>query len=127
MPSLRILVVDDEPSLAEALADLLRLYGHNVATATNGADALALATRDRFELVLSDLVMPVMDGRDLMRSLRRQRSDPFWFVLMSALPPYLQGPRPAGCTRYMGKPVHVDDLLELVQACSDALGGSDPP
>ena len=121
MPTLRILVVDDEPSLAEAMAELLRFHGHHVATASNGADALAVAAREHFELILSDLVMPVMDGHELMRALRHQPRKAFWFVLMTALPLSLQGPRPAGCTRYMGKPVHLDELLELVQACADAL------
>lgn len=121
MPGLRILVVDDEPSLAEALADLLRMHGHGVATAANGAEALQLASREHFQLVLSDLVMPVMDGHELMRALHREPRKPFWFVLMSALPASLQGPHPPGCARLMTKPVHLDDLLEVVRACVTGL------
>jgi signal transduction histidine kinase len=57
-----ILVVDDEPDLADAIVEELRRDGHRVAVASNGAEALRQLERQGFDLVLSDTKMPVMDG-----------------------------------------------------------------
>jgi len=64
-----ILVVDDEPEVAAVLADLLGVDGHSVETVENGAVALGRLTERRFDLVLSDLRMPVLDGPGLYRAL----------------------------------------------------------
>jgi two-component system NtrC family sensor kinase len=68
----RILVVDDNPDIAGMLADLLALAGHDTQVAPNGARALErLAERD-FDLIISDLMMPELDGAGLWRELRRR-------------------------------------------------------
>lgn len=69
-----LLVVDDAPDLADVVARLLRRAGHRVATAEDGAAALAaLAGRpaaDRFDAVLLDVMMPGVDGFDVLRAVR---------------------------------------------------------
>ncbi len=68
-----MLVVEDDADLREALAIELSLEGYEVRTASNGAEALARIEAERPMLVLTDLEMPVMNGR---RMLQRLRDDP---------------------------------------------------
>src|SRR5206468_6448842 len=71
-----ILVVDDEPRIAEIARDYLERAGYRVSTAANGVDALALARTRRPDLVVLDLGLPHMDGLDVTRALRRQSNVP---------------------------------------------------
>ena len=64
-PALRVLVVDDEKEIAALLADLLALDGHRVATASDGLAALDLLEHQEYDLILSDVRMPVLDGPGL--------------------------------------------------------------
>jgi signal transduction histidine kinase len=67
----RILVVDDEPEITVMLADMLAVDGHQVETAANGAMALAKLRERAYDLILSDLRMPELDGPGLWRELER--------------------------------------------------------
>ena len=71
----RLLVVDDEPNILELLATSLRFAGFEVATATNGRDALAEARRYRPDLVVLDVMMPDMDGFAVVRRMRGEGVD----------------------------------------------------
>lgn len=75
MGSARILAVDDEQATLDGLTEMLSLWGHRVDTATNGTDALRMATELRPDVVLSDLAMPETDGLTLLRALREDRPD----------------------------------------------------
>ncbi|GJM19208.1 MAG: DNA-binding response regulator [Phycisphaeraceae bacterium] len=66
-----ILVVDDEPDLTELLTYNLKRAGYNVLVAANGVDALRLAEEHSPDLVLLDIMMPELDGREVARRLRR--------------------------------------------------------
>ncbi|HYN95458.1 MAG TPA: response regulator [Pilimelia sp.] len=66
----RILVVDDEPDLRFVLRRILTRAGHEVAEAGDGAAALASVHQSQPDLVVTDMVMPVMDGAELIRMLR---------------------------------------------------------
>jgi PAS domain S-box-containing protein len=68
----RLLVVDDEPEIAELMRDMLEGAGYEVATAESGAVAMALLETARFDAVVSDLHMPDMDGATLWREVERQ-------------------------------------------------------
>ena len=65
----RVLVVDDEPVIGEILTDTLAVDGHAVETAPDGARALARLGAERFDVVLSDVHMPGMDGMSLYRAV----------------------------------------------------------
>ena len=71
-----ILVVDDEPRIAEIARDYLERAGFKVTTAGNGTDALAFARTRRPDLIVLDLGLPHMDGLDVTRTLRKQSSVP---------------------------------------------------
>src|ERR1700722_9385130 len=65
-----ILIVDDEDSLLEILADVLKEEGYRVVTAANGRDGLAKAESEQPDLILTDFMMPIAGGRELIRGAR---------------------------------------------------------
>src|SRR5436190_11838840 len=71
-----ILVVDDEPRIAEIARDYLERAGYRVTVAGNGVDALAIARARHPDLIVLDLGLPQMDGLDVTRALRRQSNVP---------------------------------------------------
>ena len=70
----RLLMVDDEPFLREAVATSLRFMGYEVTTAPDGDEALRLARAQRFDLILLDVTLPDTDGFEVLRRLRRDGS-----------------------------------------------------
>jgi DNA-binding response OmpR family regulator len=73
MPSVRILVVEDEQSLREGIVDLLSGDGHHVTPVGDGAAAVETGLRDPFDLVVLDLMLPKLDGMEVCRRLRGAR------------------------------------------------------
>jgi len=71
----RILVVDDEAAIREVMATLLEAQGYACLTATNGEEALGLLYGERLDLVLSDIVMPEMDGLEFLTRVRAHNRD----------------------------------------------------
>jgi CheY-like chemotaxis protein len=69
-----VLVVDDDPELRDLLSLSLDLEGHSVTTAIHGRDALARVRQVRPDVILLDLMMPVMDGAEFCRRLRQDPS-----------------------------------------------------
>lgn len=74
--SKKILVVDDEPKIAEICQDYLQAAGYEVVTATTGPEGLSAARRKKPDLVVLDLMLPEMDGLDVCRTLRRESDVP---------------------------------------------------
>ncbi len=67
----RVLVVDDEPTVREVVANYLRRDGHDVAETADGAEALALVERETFDLVVLDMMLPGVNGLDILRRIRQ--------------------------------------------------------
>ncbi len=111
-----ILVVDDEFGIGELLEALLEDDGHRVLTAMNGRHALERLADTRPDLVISDLMMPVMDGAALLRAMRE---DPELcdvpFVLMCALPEALIADRIGGYDAFLRKPFKLAQITSLVE------------
>jgi CheY-like chemotaxis protein len=110
-----VLVVDDQAAILEFVADLLQMSGYAVLTCEDGRAALALLQAHPVRLVISDIAMPRMDGWQLLQAVR---ADPHWrtlpVVLMSAAH---QAPRADALdtsTRFLAKPFHIDELLNLI-------------
>jgi CheY-like chemotaxis protein len=74
-PSVRVLIAEDEALVALSLSDMLESEGYDVAVAADGAEALGMAQRlgSAFDVLLTDLNMPLMTGEDLIRALRMER------------------------------------------------------
>jgi CheY-like chemotaxis protein len=81
----RILVVDDEDNLRDVLVEVLKRDGHEVHSAADGAEALRRAEAQRYDLVITDLRMPNLEGPELYRAVRRHYADnPPRVIFMSA-------------------------------------------
>jgi CheY-like chemotaxis protein len=114
-----ILVVDDEFGIGELLEALLQDDGHRVMTAMNGRHALERMAEARPDLVISDLMMPVMDGSVLLRAIREQAEyKDIPFMLMCALPESSIADRVAGYDAFLRKPFK---LAEISGAVADLL------
>jgi CheY-like chemotaxis protein len=109
----RLLIVDDEVAIIEALQDILTMEGYEVQTALNGAEGLKKLREAQPSLVLLDLMMPVMDGREL---LQRIRADPqlshLPVVIMSA--GRINEAERHAASATLSKPFELDALLEAV-------------
>ena len=113
MPPL-ILVVDDEPKIARLARDYLEKNGFRVVTAADGQSALTIARREKPDLLILDLMLPQMDGREVCRILRRESDVPIIMLTASpSLETAIQGIEHRAF-RYLTKPVDVVALRETV-------------
>lgn len=110
----RILLVDDDPDLRESLALLLEDEGYLVLVARDGEQALGLQQLHHANVVVSDVMMPVMSGLDLMASLRAA-NDHSPVLLMSSFASYLDEGRALGAAATLQKPFDIDEFLETVR------------
>jgi len=115
-PVSRILVVDDEPGLARALAINLRAHGYSVEAVSNGRDALEAAAAEPPDLIVLDLGLPDIDGVDVVRGLRGWTTTPI--LILSARHAQQQKVEAldAGADDYVTKPFGMDELLARVRA-----------
>ena len=78
-----ILIVDDEPKIARLARDYLEKYGYRVLTAGDGQSALTTARREKPDLIVLDLMLPKIDGREVCKILRRESDVPI--IMLTAL------------------------------------------
>jgi CheY-like chemotaxis protein len=87
-----ILIVDDEFGLAELVGEVLAERGYQTRVATNGQQGLDVLEKDGIDLVLVDLMMPVLDGREMSERMRSDaRYEKIPIVMMTAVPEALNG------------------------------------
>ncbi|MBI3965620.1 MAG: response regulator [Chloroflexi bacterium] len=109
-----VLVVDDDPAIRDLVEAILLDEGHDVAIASNGIEALRLATLHRPALILLDMRMPVMDGWQFAQAYRSTPAPHAPVVCVTAA---VDAPRWAaeiGADGTLGKPFSIDDLLRVV-------------
>jgi DNA-binding NtrC family response regulator len=112
----KVLIVDDEPDLAETCARLLRSAGFDCVTAATGTDAMALIDREAPRLVVTDLRLPRADGLQVTRHAQRH-SPPVPVVLITAYASAdaRRKAAEAGATGFLPKPFGTGDLLEAIR------------
>lgn len=118
-PGARLLLVDDEPSLSNALREILGLAGYDVAAVGNGKSALALMESWRPDLILSDIVMPELDGYGFFEAVRRRPEwldIPFLFLSAKDEKPDVRLGKLLGADDYLTKPFDPEDLLVSIRA-----------
>jgi EAL domain-containing protein (putative c-di-GMP-specific phosphodiesterase class I) len=110
-----ILLVDDEPSIARAYGRTLSAAGFSVVTASDGRAAAEAAREKSFDVIVSDIAMPEMDGLELLRAVREHDLD-VPFVIMTGGPAVDSAVRAMeyGALRYLIKPVDTADLEQVV-------------
>jgi len=112
---LSILVVDDEPSVRETLADMLNALNHKVQIADSGQAALKYISETNFDLVFTDLAMPDMDGWETARAVKKQRPETVVVLVTgygtgTAPPPG----EPDLIDAIIGKPFDFDQVGEVI-------------
>ena len=111
-----ILVVDDDPDMADCCAEVLRLEGHSAVIARNGAEGLTLVSADKPDLILLDVEMPVLNGPDMAYRLfiddAGQELIPI--LLASGVLDLRSAAEEVGTPSFLGKPFSVKQLLAAV-------------
>ncbi|MCK4372647.1 MAG: response regulator [candidate division Zixibacteria bacterium] len=118
---IKLLIVDDEVKFLESIARRLELRDFDVTKATNGQDALTIAGKDRFDLVLLDLKMPGLNGKQVLEILKKDHK----FLEVIILTGHGSLDSAVECTRlgafdYLPKPYELESLLEKLQKAYEA-------
>ncbi len=113
----KVLTVDDSPSVRQVIRITLTPAGHTVVEAADGAEGLAKAQAERFDLVITDLNMPVMNGLEMIRALRALPAFtgvPIVFLTTESDDAVKQQAKAAGATGWITKPFKPEQLLAVM-------------
>ncbi|HVH41036.1 MAG TPA: response regulator [Labilithrix sp.] len=110
-----ILVADDDPELVAIINEALSLRGYRVATAKHGREALERVERERPQLILLDMTMPVMDGWTFARALRERHGRGIPIVVMTAVKDSQLRSDEVGAEAELGKPFELQELYDVVE------------
>ncbi|MEQ8877091.1 MAG: ATP-binding protein [Phycisphaerales bacterium] len=130
---LELLVVEDNPINLEVIRNMLKIDGHKVTEATDGKSGVDAAMARRFDAILMDISMPVMDGPTATRHIREgggPSSDvPILAVSANVLPDAVEGFREAGMNAFLGKPISLSALRQALASVTgeeaDAAGDTE--
>ncbi len=114
----KALVVDDHPDMVEILTMQLEILGFTVISASNGKEGVEKAIAEKPDMILMDIMMPGMDGRDATRLIRSNPETQHIPILASTvlyLSSDLSSCIEAGCSSYISKPFTPQDLQEKIQ------------
>lgn len=112
-----VLVAEDNEDNREILSSLLRRNGYRVLEAANGYEVIEMAARDRPDLILMDLMLPLLDGWEATRRIKAQAdtaSTPIIAVSALSQPEDAQTARDAGCDAFITKPIPLAAFLRLI-------------
>lgn len=115
----KILVVDDEPNIVQTLKDRLEMNEYIVATAGNGAEGLKQAQEQEPDLILLDVIMPIMDGHEMLEKLREQAwGQEISVIMLTARSQAQDIARAKACNidDYIIKPFDLSELLEKIES-----------
>ncbi len=115
----KILVIEDEPEMRRNLATILQLEHYRPLTAENGRIGLQLASKERPDLILCDVMMPELDGYGVLQALRQDPAlalIPFIFLTAKGEKQDLRSGMNLGADDYLTKPVAKADLLRAIAA-----------
>lgn len=118
----KILVIEDEPAMRSNLRDILELENFLPLAAANGREGIAAAKRELPDLILCDVMMPELDGHEVLATLRADAATariPFIFLTAKGEHADVRNGMNLGADDYLVKPVRVADLLEAIAARLD--------
>jgi signal transduction histidine kinase/ActR/RegA family two-component response regulator len=124
------LIVDDSEDTIAMLTDLLKVSGANVRTATNGADALRIAEDNEFDVILSDISMPEMDGFEFLQRLRQingREHVPVIAITGFGRSGDIERARAAGFYSHLTKPLNLQALAEVLKALAESKSNRPDP
>jgi two-component system, cell cycle response regulator DivK len=114
----KILVIEDNEQNMYLVTFILEKHGYQVAQAFTGRDGIALACREKPDLILLDIQLPGMDGYEVARELRKSEAltnIPIIAVTSYAMPGDRERALAAGCTGYIEKPINPDTFMTQVE------------
>ncbi|HSM70056.1 MAG TPA: response regulator [Anaerolineales bacterium] len=124
-----LLIVEDVPDILELLYETLKFKGYRVVTAKNGEEALEAVQKERPALIVTDILMPKMDGFNLVHKLRldeQTREIPIVFLTATYVAPEdKEFALTIGVTRFVEKPVDLEDFYPLIEELLNK--GTPPP
>ena len=116
----KILVVDDAFANRSVITNMLEPIGFEVSEAANGEEGIEKATQLKPDLIITNLMMPVMNGLEMTKRLRRLPECQNTLVIASSASVFeidRQKSREAGCNDFLPKPIQSEELLEKIQSC----------
>ncbi len=113
----RVLVVDDEPRVGNVLRIKLKISGYAVITVTNGQDALKAIEAENPDIVVLDILLPDMDGFEMLKRLRSFSQLPV--IVFSARPDYGKQAISLGANAFIAKPLDPDKMVKKVKDLLD--------
>jgi EAL domain-containing protein (putative c-di-GMP-specific phosphodiesterase class I) len=116
LPTTRVLIADDEPALLRTITRLLTKAGYQVTPVSNGREAADLLATNEFDVILSDIMMPELDGIQLLRTVRAKDLD-VPMLLMTGAPDIATAAAAVeyGALKYLTKPFDSAELLQAVE------------
>lgn len=119
-----ILVVDDEPKIAEVVSSFLESRGYNVFTAENGNQALGIFERENIALIVLDLMMPDMSGEEVCKIIRKTSCIPIIMLTAKTGETNLIAGLSLGADDYIAKPFSLKELQARIEAVLRRVRGS---
>lgn len=122
----RILIVDDDQDLADSLAEIIEISGYDVAIASDGRKAVEIFRQRHFDVVVTDVRMPKMNGVDCFFEIRRLKPDAKIILMTGLREPIVDGALHAGALHLLHKPFPLSELLFCIdRALADVSRGVD--
>ncbi len=115
---MKILIADDDPILRQLLQKKLELWGHEISLAENGEEAWDVLQKGDIKFLIADWMMPVMDGLELCRRIRSERSSYVYIILLTGKDRKEDAIKglDAGADDYIRKPFEWDELRARIRA-----------
>lgn len=113
----KILLVDDEISFLNIYKKILKKNGYEVVTANNGLEALDIFKKQSFNLIISDMVMPKMDGLQLLKEVNKQSNIPMIILTGKGSIELAVKAIKEGAYTFLSKPVNIDEFLIEIEKC----------
>ena len=114
----KILIIDDSPSVLAILEDMLRDLGYEVVAANNGQEGLSRVEETKFDLIITDLTMPVMDGFDFVQRAKQLPNCKFVPIVMLSSQEdeaMIAAAKKAGISTFLRKPIKENQLKTILQ------------
>ena len=113
----RFLVVDDDAASVKGMTWLLADDGHSVSPFTTGAEAVRALARGLFDVVVTDLEMPLVDGREVVRAIREHQPNACVVVVTERAPEHCVDLVKAGACLVVQKPIDYEEVAKAIEAC----------
>jgi CheY-like chemotaxis protein len=114
-----VLVVDDDALLVKMIATVLKTRGYSVLAAGNGKEGLDIATGAEPDIILLDIMMPVMDGLEMLEELRKTSDVPVIIISAFGRPEKVEKARKLGIECFLNKPFEMDMLVDMLDLITE--------